>query len=71
MAQHENKKCPQCNNIFECKVGNVLECQCYQIQLSYEEKIYFESIYTDCLCIHCMHKLKQQYQLLKKKISLE
>ncbi|MBS1591888.1 MAG: cysteine-rich CWC family protein [Bacteroidetes bacterium] len=71
MPQHENKKCPKCNNIFECKVGNVLECQCNQIQLSYEEKVYFENKYSDCLCINCMHDLKQHYQLLKKKISLE
>jgi hypothetical protein len=47
MPQHENKSCPRCNKTFECKVGNVLECQCSQIQLSYEEKVFIEDKYAD------------------------
>ena len=65
MPQHENKTCSRCNKGFECKVGNVLECQCSQIQLSYEEKVFIEDKYADCLCIDCLHLLKYQYQLLK------
>ena len=60
MPQHENKKCPRCNNTFECKVGNVLECQCDQILLSYDEKTYIENMYMDCLCIDCLHLLRYQ-----------
>ncbi len=70
MPQHENKKCPHCNNTFECKVGNVLECQCDQILLSYDEKIYIENTYIDCLCIDCLHLLRYQYQQQKTKQSL-
>jgi hypothetical protein len=65
MPQHENKSCPRCNKTFECKVGNVLECQCSQIQLSYEEKVFIEDKYADCLCINCLHLLKYQYQIIK------
>ncbi|MBA4196760.1 MAG: hypothetical protein C0459_04315 [Chitinophaga sp.] len=71
MPQHEKKQCSKCNNNFECKVGNVLECQCSQIQLSYEERVYIENLYTDCLCIDCLHVLRYQYQILKKKVRLE
>ncbi len=67
MANHENKNCPRCNALFECKVGNVLECQCSQIKLNYEERVYVESLYTDCLCINCLHTLQQQYLMLRKK----
>jgi hypothetical protein len=70
MPQHENKVCNRCNKNFECKVGNVLECQCSQIQLSYEEKVYIEDKYADCLCIDCLHILKYQYQILKVQAKL-
>jgi hypothetical protein len=67
MAQHEHKFCPRCNADFECKVGNITDCQCNQIHLQYEERIYIESLFTDCLCIHCLQQLQQQYTVLRKK----
>ena len=67
MANHENKNCPRCNSAFECKVGNVLECQCNKIKLSYEERIYIEGLYTECLCINCLTTLQQQYLMIRKK----
>lgn len=67
LTKHENKKCARCHTNFECKVGNVLECQCSQIKLNYEERIYVESLYTDCLCINCLRILQQQYILMRKK----
>jgi len=71
MAKHEIKKCPRCLTPFECKVGNVLACQCSGIKLSYHEAVYVESHYTDCLCIHCLRIMQQQYiHLHKKTISI-
>lgn len=70
MPHHENKICARCNANFECKVGNVLECQCSQIQLSYEERVHIENEYSDCLCIDCLHILKYQYQMLTIKHKL-
>lgn len=70
MPHHENKTCIRCNKNFECKVGNVLECQCNQIQLSYNEKAFIENKYTDCLCIDCLHILKYQYQIQKAQQEL-
>jgi hypothetical protein len=66
MPHHENKNCGRCNAVFECKTGNVLECQCNQIKLSYEERIYIESLYTDCLCIHCLELLQKEYPVFRK-----
>jgi hypothetical protein len=63
MPLHEIKQCVRCQKNFECKVGNVLECQCSQIQLSYEEAVYIESLYTDCLCIDCLFVLRYQFQI--------
>lgn len=70
MPSHEEIKCSRCSKTFECKVGNVLECQCSQIQLSPEERIFIENKYDTCLCIDCLHELKYQYQIVKNKPSL-
>ena len=69
MPQHETKNCPRCGNSFECKLGNVLECQCNSIQLGFDERNYVENIYTDCLCIHCLHVLRYEHQIKKKHID--
>ena len=67
MADHEHKNCQRCNTNFECKAGSILECECNQIKLSYEERIYIEGLYTDCLCTNCLLTLQQQYLMLRKK----
>ena len=36
--KHEPRNCPRCNKTFECKVGNIAQCQCSSIVLSEEEK---------------------------------
>jgi nicotinate-nucleotide--dimethylbenzimidazole phosphoribosyltransferase len=62
MASHEIKKCECCGTLFECKVGNILECQCYAVQLTEAEKAYIsEKRYNDCLCAACLHTLKQEF----------
>ncbi len=62
MASHETKKCERCGTLFECKVGNILECQCYAVQLTAEEKAYIsEKRYSDCLCAACLNIVKQEY----------
>lgn len=63
MPQHEVKKCPRCTRNFECKVGNIAECQCNQVTLTYEERIFIEEKYVDCLCGQCLQTLQFQYRL--------
>lgn len=67
MPLHEVKACPRCNYAFECKAGDITQCQCYGIQLSLEERAFIEDRYKDCLCANCLLQLKNRYLLFKEK----
>ena len=71
MCQHENKYCPRCNQVFECKVGNILQCQCYGIQLTERETTFIEKEYGDCLCIACLQEIKKDFTLQTKQLPLK
>ena len=36
--KHEQKECPRCQTLFECKAGDIVNCQCYGIDLSAKEE---------------------------------
>jgi len=44
---------------FECKAGNVTECQCSGIDLDGAAKDYIAGSYADCLCRRCLLEIKQ------------
>jgi len=67
MCMHEEKTCPGCSLVFECKAGSITECQCYSIQLNNEERIFIEECYDDCLCKNCLLELKNRYLVFKEK----
>ena len=67
MPSHEVKSCPRCGKAFECKAGDITQCQCYGIQLSPEERAFIEERYKDCLCADCLLQLKNRYMLFKEK----
>lgn len=67
MPQHEDKYCPRCQTLFECKVGSINLCQCTTVQLTQEERAYLAKAYDDCLCANCMRALKQEFNLLSNK----
>lgn len=54
MLLHEIKNCPSCNQVFECKVGDISNCDCTLIHLSLEEKAFVKD-------------LKNKYILFKEK----
>lgn len=58
MCKHEEKYCPRCRAPFECKVGDIAQCQCYGVALTLEEKAFMEERYEDCLCRNCLMELK-------------
>lgn len=60
MACHETKNCPRCHAPFECKPGNVQECQCAGIAFSEAEKYYISSNYEDCLCRNCLLAIRYE-----------
>ncbi len=66
MCKHEQKNCPRCGEGFECKVGDVTNCQCYGIELSVEEEAFISSNYSDCLCRNCLLQLQQRYFLFRE-----
>ena len=66
--KHEIKHCPRCSKTFECKVGNIPACQCRAPKLSYEERVYIESKYTDCLCKNCLEALQFEYKLVRNHV---
>jgi hypothetical protein len=70
MCKHEEKKFPRCNKVFECKVGDIVKCQCYGIELSAAEESFIKSKYNDCICRNCLQQLKSRYQLFVEQEAL-
>jgi hypothetical protein len=62
MCQHETKHCGRCQTLFECKVGNILECQCYGVALTEAEKTFVARNYHDCLCRACLESIKLDFR---------
>ncbi|MGG9964816.1 cysteine-rich CWC family protein [Ferruginibacter sp. SUN106] len=61
MSVHEDKYCPRCNKVFECKVGNITQCQCYGLSLSDEERAYISTAFSDCICRECLLQMKNDF----------
>jgi len=61
MYKHEDKICARCNSAFECKSGNITQCQCYGLALSSEEQGYISKQFDDCLCFNCIVALRIAY----------
>lgn len=61
MSKHEEKTCARCNTTFECKPGDIVNCQCYGIELSAAAETFIQSQYSDCLCRNCLLQLQQTY----------
>ncbi len=71
MCKHESKLCPVCNRSFECKMGDVLKCQCYAVRLNDEEREYIAQRFQDCLCATCILTMRARYQHARKEIQLK
>ena len=63
MCKHEQKNCPRCQTAFECRVGDITNCQCYRVELTVAEETFIASNYDECLCRNCLLQLKQRYAL--------
>jgi hypothetical protein len=71
MCKHEEKYCPRCNSLFECKPGNITQCQCFGIVFNDEEKRQVEKKYSDCLCINCLTEIKNEFSVQSKQLPLQ
>ena len=63
MPKHEIKTCPNCNHPFECKTGDILNCQCETVNLTQQHRDYIFKHYDDCLCANCMRKLRSEFNM--------
>lgn len=63
MARHEEKLCPRCQRMFECKSGSILLCQCQTVLLTPEQLEYIASKYDDCLCGKCLLEARSEYNI--------
>jgi len=59
MTKHEIKICPHCSRQFECKVGDVVNCQCSILTLSAETHTFLDKTDFDCLCVSCLGKFNE------------
>lgn len=57
VCKHENKTCPRCSVVFECKVGDITRCQCYSVKLNDVQRDFLSHHYADCLCAACMKEI--------------
>ena len=65
MLKHETKVCPKCSITFECKVGDVTNCQC-NIAIDDTTKEFLSKTNFDCLCKACLMHFNQLVLLSKK-----
>jgi len=61
MPQHEQKQCPRCDRLFECKAGSILLCQCQTVYLTPEHLEYVNLHYNECLCSSCLKVVRSEY----------
>jgi hypothetical protein len=71
MCKHEEKHCPRCGTGFECKTGNISQCQCYAVKLNDAETKFISQRFTDCLCATCMKAIKSEYSILQRELQLK
>ncbi len=67
MCQHETRSCTRCKKAFECKPGNITQCQCYGVGLTAGQRAYIEERYSDCLCRDCLQWLSNELNFFKEK----
>ncbi len=51
--KHEVKTCPRCEIVFECKVGDIVNCQC-NIEINEATRPFLLQTNFDCLCVNCL-----------------
>ncbi|MBK6828509.1 MAG: cysteine-rich CWC family protein [Chitinophagaceae bacterium] len=67
MCQHETRECPRCRQAFECKPGNITQCQCYGIVVTAEQRAFMDQRYQDCLCRDCLQYLSVELNYFKER----
>lgn len=59
-SKHEIKSCERCNALFECKLGDISNCQCSTVKISERTQQFLEESNFDCLCKNCLIELNEK-----------
>ncbi len=65
MPEHERKPCAACGTTFECKLGSITICHCFDIPINRDESVYLSNNYDDCLCHECLITAKTQFKIMQ------
>jgi Cysteine-rich CWC len=68
-SKHEEKKCAWCDAFFECKPGDVANCDCGKVKISADVYKYISEKYNDCLCHQCLTALSNKVILFTEKFG--
>ncbi|MGE9293565.1 MAG: cysteine-rich CWC family protein [Puniceicoccales bacterium] len=60
LHKYEIKRCPRCGRPFECKAGNIPQCQCSRVLMPHGLPSWVKELYDDCLCPQCLRMLAQE-----------
>jgi len=71
MTKHEIKSCPRCLSPFECKTGDIVNCQCETVKLTQTHRDYISTQYDDCLCANCMQILRSEFNINQHKQQIQ
>lgn len=66
MDKHEKKYCRICDQVFICKIGDIINCQCNTIEISEATRIFLSQTYFDCLCKNCLQKINLEIKATKR-----
>lgn len=58
-SKYQADVCLVCGNEFVCKVGNISQCDCGEIELSTELSRVLRDEVGDCVCVNCLKKLSK------------
>lgn len=57
--KHEEVHCSRCEASFECKVGDISNCQCSTVKVSGETHEFLAKTHYGCLCKKCLEELNR------------
>lgn len=55
----KNKVCTQCKTPITCQPEAIDHCDCSQVQLSLDTRVFLRSSFHKCLCTPCLKKMNQ------------
>jgi hypothetical protein len=62
-GKHEIMVCKRCGSRFECKVGDVSNCQCSNVSLNDATRKYLDNTFYGCLCVNCLAEVESKVSL--------